>query len=51
MVAHQITPSPNQPAILLVYDEIAVILGIGTGGPRTPWRALPIPPLAGLALS
>jgi hypothetical protein len=31
----KITPSPRQPAVLLVCDEIAVILGIGTGGPRS----------------
>jgi hypothetical protein len=31
----KITPSLDRPAILLVCDEIAVILGIGTGGPGT----------------
>lgn len=31
----KITPSPRQPAVLLVCDEIAVILGVGTGGPRS----------------
>jgi S-DNA-T family DNA segregation ATPase FtsK/SpoIIIE len=31
----KITPSPEQPAVLLVCDEIAVILGVGTGGPRS----------------
>jgi S-DNA-T family DNA segregation ATPase FtsK/SpoIIIE len=30
----KITPSAREPAILLVCDEVAVILGIGTGGPR-----------------
>ena len=31
----KISPSPRQPAVLLVCDEIAVILGVGTSGPRT----------------
>lgn len=31
----KISPSPRQPAVLLVCDEIAVILGVGTGGPRS----------------
>jgi hypothetical protein len=31
----KITPSARQPAVLLLCDEIAVILGVGTGGPRS----------------
>ncbi len=45
----KITPSPRQPAILLVCDEIAVILGIGTGGPRTSLDGVTNATLAGLA--
>jgi FtsK/SpoIIIE family len=45
----KITPSPDQPAILLVCDEIAVILGIGTGGPRTSLEGVTNTTLAGLA--
>jgi hypothetical protein len=45
----KITPSPDQPAILLVCDEIAVILGIGMGGPRTPLEGVTNTTLAGLA--
>jgi hypothetical protein len=42
-------PSPGQPAILLVCDEIAVILGIGTGGPRSSLEGVTNTTLAGLA--
>jgi S-DNA-T family DNA segregation ATPase FtsK/SpoIIIE len=45
----KITPSPQQPAILLVCDEIAVILGIGTGGPRNPLEGVTNATLASLA--
>jgi hypothetical protein len=45
----KIIPSPRQPAILLVCDEIAVILGIGTGGPRTSLEGVTNATLAGLA--
>jgi len=45
----KIIPSPRQPAILLVCDEIAVILGIGTGGPRTSMDGVTNVTLAGLA--
>ena len=45
----KITPSSDQPAILLVCDEIAVILGIGTGGPRTSLDGVTNATLAGLA--
>jgi FtsK/SpoIIIE family len=45
----KIIPSPRQPAILLVCDEIAVILGIGTGGPRTSLDGVTNATLAGLA--
>jgi hypothetical protein len=45
----KIIPSPRQPAILLVCDEIAVILGIGTGGPRTSMEGVTNATLAGLA--
>jgi hypothetical protein len=45
----KITPSPRQPAILLVCDEIAVILGIGTGGPRYSQEGVTNATLAGLA--
>jgi hypothetical protein len=45
----KIIPSPRQPAILLVCDEIAVILGIGTGGPRTSKDGVTNYTLAGLA--
>ena len=45
----KITPSPRQPAILLVCDEIAVILGIGMGGPRTSHEGVTNTTLAGLA--
>jgi hypothetical protein len=45
----KIVPSPRQPAILLVCDEIAVILGIGTGGPRTSLDGVTNATLAGLA--
>lgn len=45
----KIIPSPRQPAILLVCDEIAVILGIGMGGPRNPLEGVTNTTLAGLA--
>ena len=45
----KITPSPRQPAVLLVCDEIAVILGVGTGGPRTSQQGVTNATLAGLA--
>jgi hypothetical protein len=45
----KITPSPGQPAVLLVCDEIAVILGLGTGGPRTSLEGVTNLTLAGLA--
>jgi S-DNA-T family DNA segregation ATPase FtsK/SpoIIIE len=45
----KIIPSPRQPAILLVCDEIAVILGMGTGGPRTSQDGVTNATLAGLA--
>jgi hypothetical protein len=45
----KITPSADQPAILLVCDEIAVILGVGMGGPRNPLEGVTNTTLAGLA--
>ena len=45
----KILPSPRQPAVLLVCDEIAVILGMGTGGPRTSLDGVTNATLAGLA--
>jgi hypothetical protein len=45
----KITPSRQQPAILLVCDEIAVILGVGMGGPRSPLEGVTNTALAGLA--
>ncbi len=45
----KITPSVRQPAILLVCDEVAVILGIGTGGPRLSEGGVTNVTLAGLA--
>jgi hypothetical protein len=45
----KIIPSPRQPAVLLVCDEIAVILGLGTGGPRTSLQGVTNATLAGLA--
>lgn len=45
----KITPSARQPAILLVCDEVAVILGIGTGGPRLSEGGVTNATLAGLA--
>jgi hypothetical protein len=45
----KIIPSPRQPAILLVCDEIAVILGVGTGGPRSSLEGVTNATLAGLA--
>jgi hypothetical protein len=45
----KIIPSPRQPAILLVCDEIAVILGMGMGGPRTSLHGVTNATLAGLA--
>ena len=45
----KIIPSPRQPAILLVCDEMAVILGVGTGGPRSSLEGVTNATLAGLA--
>lgn len=45
----KIAPSPSQPAILLVCDEVAVILGVGTGGPRLLESGVSNATLAGLA--
>jgi hypothetical protein len=45
----KIIPSPQQPAILLVCDEIAVILGVGMGGPRYSDEGVTNATLAGLA--
>jgi hypothetical protein len=45
----KITPSARQPAILLLCDEIAVILGVGTGGPRSSAEGVTNATLAGLA--
>ena len=45
----KIIPSPRQPAILLVCDEIAVILGVGMGGPRYSDEGVTNATLAGLA--
>jgi hypothetical protein len=45
----KIIPSPRQPAVLLVCDEIAVILGTGMGGPRTSLHGVTNATLAGLA--
>jgi hypothetical protein len=45
----KISPSPWQPAILLVCDEIAVILGMGMGGPRSSAEGVTNATLAGLA--
>ncbi len=45
----KIIPSPRQPAILLVCDEIAVILGVGMGGPRYSAEGVTNATLAGLA--
>ena len=45
----KIIPSAGQPAILLVCDEIAVILGMGTGGPRLSAHETSNTALAGLA--
>jgi hypothetical protein len=45
----KITPSPDRPAILLVCDEIAVIMGMGMGGPRTSLDGVTNATLAGLA--
>jgi len=45
----KIMPSPDQPAILLVCDEIAVIMGMGVGGPRNPLEGVTNTTLAGLA--
>jgi S-DNA-T family DNA segregation ATPase FtsK/SpoIIIE len=45
----KITPSAREPAILLVCDEVAVILGIGTGGPRLYEGGVTNATLAGLA--
>jgi S-DNA-T family DNA segregation ATPase FtsK/SpoIIIE len=45
----KISPTAGQPAILLVCDEVAVILGIGTGGPRLWEGGVTNVTLAGLA--
>jgi hypothetical protein len=45
----KIKPSPREPAILLICDEVAVILGIGTGGPRLTEGGVTNATLAGLA--
>jgi FtsK/SpoIIIE family len=45
----KITPSPRQPAVLLVCDEIAVILGLNTGGPLTSLHGITNAALARLA--
>jgi hypothetical protein len=45
----KITPSARQPAILLICDEIAVIMGMGMGGPRTSRDGVTNLTLAGLA--
>ena len=45
----KIMPSARQPAILLVCDEIAVILGMGMGGPRFSAEGVTNMTLAGLA--
>jgi FtsK/SpoIIIE family len=45
----KIMPSARQPAILLVCDEIAVILGMGMGGPRSSAEGVTNLTLAGLA--
>jgi hypothetical protein len=45
----KITPSPRQPAILLLCDEVAILMGIGTGGPRSPLEGASNVTLARLA--
>jgi hypothetical protein len=45
----KIRPSARQPAILLVCDEIAVIMGMGMGGPRFSAEGVTNMTLAGLA--
>jgi hypothetical protein len=45
----KITPSARQPAILLVCDEIAVILGVGMGGGRFYDKGVTNATLSGLA--
>jgi S-DNA-T family DNA segregation ATPase FtsK/SpoIIIE len=45
----KIIPSASQPAVLLVCDEVAVILGMGTGGPRLSDHEVSNAVLAGLA--
>ncbi len=45
----KIVPSASQPAVLLVCDEVAVILGLGTGGPRHGDQEVSNATLAGLA--
>jgi hypothetical protein len=45
----KIIPSPRQPAILLICDEVAVLLGIGTGGPRLMSGEVTNATLAGMA--
>lgn len=44
----KIIPSEHQPAILLIVDEAAVILGYGMGGPRTSLEGTTNTTLAGL---
>jgi S-DNA-T family DNA segregation ATPase FtsK/SpoIIIE len=44
----KIIPSEHQPAILLIVDEAAVILGYGMGGPRTSLQGTTNTTLAGL---
>jgi hypothetical protein len=45
----KIRPSARQPAIIVICDEIAMILGQGTGGPRTSVAGASNVALAGLA--
>lgn len=45
----KVSPSASQPAILLVCDEVAVLLGIGTGGHRPAGGGVSNLTLAGLA--
>jgi hypothetical protein len=45
----KIIPSSRQPAILLLCDEVAVLMGVGTGGPRTALEGVTNATLARLA--
>lgn len=45
----KIIPSTREPAILLVCDEVAVLLGFGTGGPRPSDGVVSNATLTGLA--